>query len=194
MKNQKLNFILLWVVAILLGIANSSCSSKHKTTEVNKEEIIIENSENSENSEKSETNVKVAVETKVDDKTQIVSVKKTYSPVDATKPASVTDPAGKKHDLNNASLIEETITEKKDLITKHSDNSEEFQKKQAVAKGNSKGRAAAKNEAGKLDLDKSGFNFWTWFLIIGIVIIGIVLVYLNYRFKWIKRVTTFFVK
>ncbi len=194
MKNQKLNFVLLWVLAILFGIANSSCSSKKKITEVNKEEIKIENSQESENSEKSETNVKVDIVTKVDDKTKTTSVKKTYSPIDATKPASVTDPDGKKHDLNNASIIEETTTKEANKKTEHSDNSEIFRKKEATAKAKAKEKAAIEILARKEDLDKSGFNFWSWLWVIGIIIIGIGLLYLNNRFKLIKRVTAFFVK
>ena len=91
-----LDFFLSLIVIYLLLFIFSGCSSKKKTTEVNKAEIKIENSQNSENSENSETNVKVDIVTKVDDKAKTVSVKKTYSPVDATKPASVTDPEGKK--------------------------------------------------------------------------------------------------
>ena len=192
MKNQSIIHVLIWVIAILLGIANSSCSSKTKLTEINKEEIKIENFQESENSEKTETNVKVDVVTKVDDKTKTVSVKKTYAPIDATKPASVTDPEGKKHDLNNASLIEETITELKALIKLHSDNSEDFRKKESAAKEKAKEKAAIEILARKDDLEKSGFNFWGWLWMIGIVIIGIGLLYLNHRFKLLKRVTTFF--
>jgi len=194
MKNQKIIHILIWVIAILLGIANSSCSSKKKTTEVNKEEIKIENSQESEKSEKSETNVKVDIVTKVDDKTKTVTTKKTMSPIDNTKPASVTDPDGKKQELNNASIIEETITELKDLITKHSDNSEEFRKKESAAKAKEKEKAAIEILAKKEDLDKSGFNFWSWLSVVGIIIIGIGLLYLNNRFKLLKRVTAFFTK
>jgi thiol:disulfide interchange protein len=194
MTNQKRNHILLWVIAILIGIANSSCSSKKKTTEVNKQEIKIENSQNSENSENSQTNVKVDIKTKVDDKTKTVSVKKTYAPVDATKPASVTDPEGKKHDLNNASLTEETTTEETNKKTDNSDNSEIFRKTESAAKAESKGKAAAKIEAKKIDLDKSGFNSWSWLWVIGIIIVIIGIAYLNHRFRLLKRVTTFFSK
>ena len=183
---KKLFFIIVLIVC--------SCSSKKKTTEVNKEEIKIENFQNSEKSENTETNVKVDIVTKMDDKSKTVSVKKTYLPVDASKPASVTDPDGKKHDLNNASLIEETTTELKDKKTENSDNSQKFQKKESAGKVETKGSATAKNEVVKRTLDKSGFTFWSWFWMIGIVIIGIILVYLNYRFKWFKRVTTFFSK
>lgn len=194
MKNQKIIHVFIWAIAILLGIANSSCSSKKKITEVNKEEIVVENSSNSENSENSESNVKVDVVTKVDDKTKTVSVKKTYSPIDATKPASVTDPEGKKHDLNNATLTEETTTEETNKKTEHSDNSEKFHKKESAAKAESKGKAAVEILARKEDLDKSGFNFWSLLWVLGIILIGIGLLYLNNRFKLIKRVTAFFVK
>ena len=194
MKNQKIIRFSTLVISIAIGITTYSCSSKKKIKEVNKEEIKIENSQKSEKSEKSETNIKVDIVTKVDDKTKTVSVKKTYSPIDATKPASVTDPQGNKHDLNNASIIEETITELKDLITKHSDNSQQFRKKESEAKAKSKGKASVKIIARKEDLDKSGFNFWNWLWVLAIIIIGIGLLYLNNRFKLLKRVTAFFTK
>ena len=74
MKNQKLIRFSTLVTLIAIAITTYSCSSKKKITEVNKEEIKIENSQESENSEKSETNVKVDVVTKVDDKTKTVSI------------------------------------------------------------------------------------------------------------------------
>ena len=194
MKNLKPNLILLCGITILFGIVNSSCSSKKKITEVNKEEIKIEKSQESEKSEKSETNVKVDIVTKVDDKTKTVSVKKTFAPIDATKPASITDPEGKKQELNNAIIIEETITELKDLITKHSDNSEKSRKKESAAKVKAKEIAAIKILARKEDLDKSGFNFWSWLWVASIIFIGIGLLYLNHRFKLVKRVTALFSK
>ena len=194
MKNLKPNLILLCAITILFGIVNSSCSSKKKITEVNKEEIKIEKSQESEKSEKSETNVKLDIVTKVDDKTKTVSVKKTYVPIDATKPASVTDPQGKKYDLNNASLTEETTTEEANKKREHSDNSEKSRKKESAAKAKAKEIAAIEILARKEDLDKSGFNFLSWLWVAGIIIIGIGLLYLNYRFKLVKRVTALFSK
>ena len=192
MKKETRNHLLFWVVVLGLSIAMNSCSSKNKTTEVHKEEIKIENFQESENSEKTETNVKVDVVTKVDDKTKTVSVKKTYVPIDANKPASVTDPQGKKHDLNNATLTEETTTEETNKKTENSENSEKFHKKESNAKEKAKEKAAIEVLARKADLDKSGFNFLSRLWLIGIVIIGIGLLYLNHRFKLLKRVTTFF--
>lgn len=157
-------------------------------------EIKTEHSQNSQNSQNSQTNVKVDITTKVDDKTKTVTTKKTYAPVDATKPASVTDPEGKKHDLNNASLTEETTTEAKDLKKENTDNSEKFHKEAAAAKSESKGSTAAKKEIENTDLDKSGFTIWSWLWMAGIILVGIVLFYLNHRFKLIKRVTTVFSK
>lgn len=192
MKKQSIIHVLIWVIAILLGIANSSCSSKTKLTEINKEEIKIENTQESENSEKTETNVKVAIVTKVDDKTKTVSTTKTWKPIDPTKPSSKTEPDGKKTEFNNSSYEEKTTTELKDQKTEHSDNSEDFRKKESAAKAKAKEKAAIEILARKDDLDKSGFNFWNWLWLIGIVIISIVLLYLNHRFKLLKRVTAFF--
>ena len=194
MKNQKIIHVLIWVIAILCGIANSSCSSKKKIKEVNKEEIKIENSQKSEILDNTQTNKKVDVVTKVDDKTKTVTTKKTMLPIDNTKPASFTDPDGKKHDLNNASFTEETITEEVNKKTEQSDNSEQFHKKAIVAKAKAKEIAAVEILAKKEDLDKSGFNFWSWLWVAGIIIIGIGLLYLNHRYSLIKRVTAFFSK
>lgn len=192
MKKETRNHLLFWVVVLGLSIAMNSCSSKKKTTEVNKEEIKIENFQESENSEKTETNVKVAIVTKVDDKTKTVSTTKTWKPIDPTKPSSKTEPDGKKTEFNNSSYEEKTTTELKDQKTEHSDNSEDFRKKESAAKAKAKEKAAIEILARKADLDKSGFNFWGWLWMIGIVIIGIGLLYLNHRFKLLKRVTTFF--
>ena len=103
-------------------------------------------------------------------------------------------PKVKKHDLNNASLTEETTTEETNKKTENSDNSEVFHKKELAAKAKAKEIAAIEILARKEDLDKSGFNFWSWLWVAGIIIIGIGLLYLNNRFNLIKRVTTFFSK
>jgi hypothetical protein len=71
----------------------------------------------------------------VDDKTKTVTTKKTATPVDPTKPASITDSTGRKIDLNNASLTEETTTENKDLKKQYSDNSAVFHQEAAAGKG-----------------------------------------------------------
>lgn len=194
MKNQRLNHILFWIIVLAVAFSMNSCSSKKKTTQSDVTETKTEHSQNSQNSENSQTNVKVDITTKVDDKTKTVTTKKTATPIDPTKPASVTDGNGKKIDLNNASLTEETTTEAKDLKKENSDNSEKFHKEAAAAKAESKGSTAAKKEIENTDLDKSGFTFCSWLWTLGIILIGAVLVYLNHRFKLIKRVTTFFSK
>jgi thiol:disulfide interchange protein len=187
------SFLSMVVVYMLLFIF-TSCSSKKKTTESDVAEIKTEHSEHSENSQNSQTNVTLDITTKVDDKTKTVTTKKTATPIDPTKPASITDGEGRKIDLNNASLTEETTTENKDLKKQHSDNSAVFHQEAAAEKKESKGKLAAKKAVVNEDLDKSGFNFWSWLWMAGLIIVVIVLVYLNKRFTLIKRVTTFFSK
>ncbi len=194
MKNQKLNHILFWVIVFVLAFAISSCSAKKKSHQSDVAEIKAEHSQNSQNSNNSDTNVKLDIKTKVDDKTKTVSTAKTWTPVDATKPASMTDPEGKKHELNNTVYKEETTTENKDTKTDNSDNSQAFQKNNAAGKAESKGSTATKNEVVDDSLDKSGFNFWSWLWMAGLILVVILLLYLNNRFKLIKRVTTFFSK
>jgi hypothetical protein len=69
----------------------------------------------------------------------------------------------KKIDLNNASLTEETTTENKDL--KAFNNSAVFHQErlEKKVKENSLQKKAVVNE----DLDKSGFNFWSWLWMAG---------------------------
>lgn len=189
---KRVALVMLLLIGFLLVLPFMGCSSRKKTTEENKQEIKIENSSNSENSENSETNIKTKIEVIVDDKNQTVTTKKTYSPVDATKPASVIDPSGKKHDLNNANYTEETTTQKNNTQSRNSDNSEEFRKKESSGKNEIKGKVAGKLAIEKMDLDKSGFSFGSWFWLVLLIIIALVLIYLNYRFKLIKRVTSFF--
>lgn len=189
-----LDFFMSIVVIYMLLFIFSGCSSKKKATQSDLTEIEAEHSQNSQNSENSQTNVKVDIVEKVDDKTKTVTTKKTATPIDPTKPASITDGNGKKIDLNNASLTEETTTENKDLKKENSDNSQVFRNEAAAAKTEIKDKVVAKKEIENTDLDKSGFNFWSWLWMAGIILIGAGLFYLNNRFKLIKRVTTFFSK
>ena len=192
MKKETIRDILFWIAVIGISIALNSCSSKKKTTETHKEEVKMEHSENSEKSENSSLNVELDIVTKVDDKTKTTTTKKTATPIDPTKPASVVGSDGKKHELNNASLTEEITTEEKNKQTNISDTSEIVQKKETAVKAESIESTSAKNTDIKADLDKSGFNFWSWLWVAGVIIIGIGLLYLNNRFKLLKRVTAFF--
>lgn len=189
-----LDFFLSMVVVYLLLVIFSGCSAKKKNHQSDLEEVKIENSQKSENSDNLDTNVKLDIKTKVDDQSKVVSTIKTWSPVDPTKPASMTDPEGKKHDLNNAIYQEQTTTEQKSKKTETADNSNLAQKKRAVGKAESKGSTAAKKEVVNDTLDRSGFNFWSWLWMAGLIIVVIVLFYLNNRFNLIKRVTAFFSK
>jgi hypothetical protein len=188
------HLLYLIFIGVLFLVLFNSCSSRKKSTQSDLTEIKAEHSENSQKSQNSQTNVKVDITTKVDDKTKTVTTKKTATPVDPTKPASITDGNGKKTDLNNASLTEETTTENKDLKKENSDNSQEIRTEAAADKTEIKEKVIAKKEVEKMDLERSGFNFWSWLWMAGLIIIVIVFFYLNNRFKLIKRVTTFFSK
>ena len=185
--------IVLILFCVLMVLPFLGCSSRKKTLEENKEEIKIDNSSNSENSSNSNSNIKVNNVTVVDDKNQTVTVKKTYSPVDATKPASVTDPSGKKHDLNNADYTEETTTQKNDTKIRNSSNSENSSNSSAKSKASGKAKITCKKENSNLDLDSSGMSFGSWFWIGLFIIIVLLIIYLNHRFKLVERVTSLFV-
>lgn len=177
MKKQKRNHILLWLIAVLLGIANWGCSSKKKTTESALQETRLEHSQEASAREDSKTNIKVDIVTKVDEKSNSISTIKTISPVDPTRPASFTDAAGQKQQLNNAVYKEETRSEAQE----HKKDITDQSGIKAVHAGTSSSADEAividKKEVVKQDLERSGFSFWTWFCIAGVGVIGLVLLY-----------------
>lgn len=191
---KRIAVFLLFCFCVLMVLPFTGCSAKKKSHESDVQKIKIENSENSENSNNSESNVRLDIKTKVDGKSKIISITKKWSPIDATKPASMTDPDGKKHDLNNVVYTEETTTEDKTQNTVHSDNSDVFQKKEAKAKNKSKGKTVAKKALVNEDLSVKGFSSWSWLWMILILLIIAALAYVNNRLNVWKRVTSFFFK
>ncbi|WP_413998702.1 hypothetical protein ACMDB5_13075 [Flavobacterium sp. W1B] len=192
MKNETIRHIMFWIVVLGISIAMNSCSSRQKEVTKTEESNKAESADSVEEIKKEESNTKVETSVKIDDKTKTVTTKKTAAPIDPSKPASVTDPDGKKTDLHNASLTEETTTEFKDKKIDKAESSQSSSKSEASAKKAAAKKGEAKKEALNSSLDKSGFNFWSYWWLLCLIVIGGVLVYLNNRFKWFTRVTAFF--
>lgn len=191
-KAQKRNHILLWVIAILLGLTMNSCGAKKQSHESTIETFEGKEVDKKEQSTEVQTNVKVAETTTVDDKTETVSKKKIWSPVDPAKPASFTDGDGKKKELNNSTYSEETTTEKKNTRKQQEHKADISQQAKAKTKTAAKGKAKAVKAIVKDSLDKKGSPSWSWFWLLFLVFIGLVWGYLNNHFKIVKRVTAFF--
>jgi flagellar hook protein FlgE len=194
MKKQKTNHVILWVIAITIGLLLNSCSSrkaeKQRISEASKNEIAI----NETIALKTDLNVKLETVAVIDDKTETTTTTKTWSPVDPKKPSSMTDPEGKKRDFNNSTYKEEETKEKKNAKTLETLKAE-ITKKEDVAKDlKTLDKALAKKASETINIDKSGFSISNWIWIIIFFIITNALLYLNHRFGFIKRVTSFFIK
>ena len=137
MKNEKINHILLGVLAALLVFAINACGARKvesfKTKEAAKEEFSNQSkSEQTEQSQtKGEINVKKSEEVIVDNQNQIVTKKETIEPVDPNKPASYTDKDGKKQELNNSKKTTETRTQINNTKIESKAKTETLEKKES---------------------------------------------------------------
>jgi hypothetical protein len=157
-KYLSLDSFLSMVVVYLLLFYFLAAPQK-KTTESDVTEVKMEHSENSENS-KILKRIKLDITTKVDDKTKPLQLRNCNS-IDPTKPASITD-GQEKIDLNNASLTEETTTKT------GSEKTSSFSSIPSSGwKRRNKENSLQKNTVVNEDLDKSGFDFWSWLWMAG---------------------------
>jgi hypothetical protein len=194
MKKQKINHVLLWVIAITVGLLLNSCSSRKAEKQRLSEALETEIAINENLDLKTDLNVKLETVAVIDDKTETTTTTKTWAPVDPTKPSSMTDPEGKKRDFNNSTYKEEETKEKKNAKTLETLKAE-ITKKEDVAKGlKTLDKAQVKKASETITIDKKGFLLSNWIWIIIFFIIAIALLYLNHRFGLIKRVTSFFIK
>lgn len=130
MKNAKTYTILSWFTFLLTLLLMTGCSTrKVATTKVIKENSIEKlETEKKDLEVKENSNVKVTIDIAQTEET--TTEKKTYSPIDPTKPGVFTDDKGNKKELNNTSYTEEkTISKtnkkgitKADLLTAKTTN------------------------------------------------------------------------
>lgn len=189
---------------ILFALAGCGAKKKEVSTvqEFTKKDSlgISRNSGNSQEFLKLVSNLNVSAVTKIDDQNQKTTIKKTISPINPNVPAIYTDSDGKKHDLNNASYVEETIIEKNNTKSENSQKSQRSDvselKRKTATKATVKTKVGAQNRKNdrleKVNRDSWHFPFGFWLIIAAVV--SSILIYLNKRFQWVKYVTTFIVK
>ncbi|MFV5696692.1 hypothetical protein ACM55G_14780 [Flavobacterium sp. LB3P122] len=181
MKNKKLNHILLWVIAIILGFSMNSCGAR-KAEKIRNSEVensVIKESLTTE--KKEEGAVKVAEKTAIDDKNKTKTKETSYKPVDPTKEASVTTPDGKKHKLDNAEILIKETEQENNIKTDNFSNSEEFHKSEVSAVLKSDTKTDMKKSAVGIKVERKAWSLWNllWLLIP----VSLVAVFLKYKGK-----------
>ncbi|MDI6032699.1 hypothetical protein QLS91_06395 [Flavobacterium sp. LB2P84] len=188
MKNQKINHILLWAIAIVLGFVMNSCSAKKTAKTETSEEIKTETVAETDIKKKEEETVNVAEKTTVDDKTKTKTTETSYKPIDPTKEASVTTPDGKKHQLNNAEILIKEIEEDKDVKTDNSRNSDATNKSELSDQSKSASKTGTKKANEAINIDRKAWSSLNmlWLLIP----LGLLLAWLNKSkiITWAKNI------
>ena len=187
-------YLVILCIAAIIVISVNSCTSrkveKQRQTEVSKNKTIVDEH----TSEKKDVNIKLETVEEVDDKTETVKTTKTWSPVDPSFSASMIDPDGKKRELNNSSYKEEVTREHKNTKTKQTDKAEITEKQEVIKDLEKLQKGNVNKSAETINITKKGISFGVWVWITLAMIMATALLYLNYRFKLVKRVTAFFSK
>lgn len=202
MENQNKNantslftFFILAVFFLLCVAALSGCSSKKKALEQTKTEIKTESSVDSSGTTKTKSELQQEAKTTAKEVEKIKEVEYEGAQGDSL---TVTEKDGKGNVLK-----ETTYKGKGKLKTKDSEKTSNAssaettsEKKETEAKGyvKKKDSSSKKEAAKKLDVKKEGIDFMFWVWLSLAIIIAIAVLYLNHRFKWLKRVTTLFKK
>jgi hypothetical protein len=182
---------------VIIGVSFlflASCGARKKDVS-NKEEVYhLEQNDALKTVNELDLDIATISNTKASTEKSSTSTKKTYAPIDNTKPSSVTDSNGKTTVLNNASLVEEESTgnevSKNETNTDHRDKSNK--KESSKQSGSLVIDARTKENDMHLEKEDSSTNWWLWLL--GISIIGFTIWKLYDTFNIKKRVTDFFTK
>ncbi|MDD2820751.1 MAG: hypothetical protein PHW29_05760 [Flavobacterium sp.] len=188
MKNQKLNHLLLWIFAIVVGLAMNSCGAKKtaitETSEAIKTETGTENNSNN----KEESNIKKTENTVVDDKNETVTKETTYELIDSTKPGSVVDPDGSKTDLNNSKKTTRETTKKNNTKTDVAKASNESKKSELSDQSKSASKTGTKKANEVINIYRKAWSNLNllWLLIP----LGLLLAWLNKSkiITWAKNI------
>jgi cobalamin biosynthesis Mg chelatase CobN len=187
--------VILALLVMLCAIALGSCSSRKKTLDKNKTELKTESKVDSSGSSK------LKLETKSE-------AKETAKEIETIQEAEYDGAQGDsltvtEKDSKGNVVKQTTYKGKGKLKTKNSEKQSDktttetkAENKQSESKADvRKKESADKKEAGKkLDVKTEGVSivFWIWLSLA--VMLALLLLYLNHRFKWAKRVTAFFNK
>jgi len=182
MKNIIIQIVLFFGLSLAIS-CNARKSETNKKEEATKTDIAV-NSDNSSNSSldiKEDSNIKKTEVSKVDQQNQSESDELTVEPIDNTKPSVYTDPAGKKHILENAKMTNKKNKQETKTNSSNSSNSEEFHKAELKYQNEQKSKLAAKIKAEKelaeknKKAEKEAFSSWNFLLLlfpVGLIVVA----------------------
>jgi hypothetical protein len=187
--------VILAMLVFFLCFGLSSCRSRKKTLEKSKIELRKETTLDSSGTSKTKAEIKTQANTtakQVEKSSQVEYEGQQGDSLTVTEKDS-TGKVVKETTYKGKGKLKVMATEK---TSDQSSSETKAETKETAVKADVKKKDLEdkKEAAKKLDVNTKGisFGFWIWLSLA--VIIGIILLYLNHRFKWLKPVTTFFKK
>ena len=128
-----------------------------------------------------ETNVKQEVVKTIDNKDETVTETIIYTPIDATKPATITDEQGKTHSLINSSYKKERIIKKNNTVTSEKENKEVANKTEILKDVKAIDKKQSSKDTQKITVDRKAWSLLNllWLLIPA----GLIALFLKYKHK-----------
>lgn len=159
-------FISIILICICVTIF-SSCGARK--TEKNKTETLVKNQSSStiDLVKKEESNIKIEETTAVDDQNQTTIKKIIFTPLDPTKPASITTYDGKKIYINNAKYQTEETTQKNNTKTQNTNKTNSHHKSKSAQLSKKKSKGKAKIAAKASQSSREAYSIWNllWLII-----------------------------
>lgn len=172
MKNTKLLPLGYWFSFLFILLWMTSCGTRK--TQKTETDILIELDETNDTEGvlviKDTSNVKTETVVTMDEET--TTKRKTYIPIDPSKPSSYTDEKGNKKSLDNASYTEEETTSKNKGSTKSNTEASSGKKIDAnvKSKGAKKAKVKVKSKGKETTKTYSWWNLlWLFWLVIPIL-------------------------
>ena len=166
-------FILLWM---------TSCSVRKvdKNTVKKESEVNASISEKRDLIVKDTSNLKVKAQTIYSDET--IVEKRTFTPIDPTKPSSFIDDHGQKQDLKNTSMTEESTRSKTNKTSQINSNASNGKTLEDKGKKNIVIDAKAKADNLSKNTQRTSFN-WFWLLLL-LIPVGVYVLWKNKDKIW----------
>ena len=166
------------IFTILLLLVFCSCGSRKAEKNREKTTVKTEVSTVDKTQSTAELNVKQEVVKTTDNKDETVTETVIYTPIDATKPATVTDEEGKTHSINNVVYKKERTTKKNNTSIKENSNNEITEKAEILKDLKTLTENYNKTDAEKINIERQAWSLWNllW-LLIPVSLIAVLLKY-----------------